>query len=194
MRKAIAHGINRQVLIKAQGGFPEPIKSPVVPVFDFYDPNTPDYAYDVEKAKKILDDAGYKAGSDGIREKDGEKLSYSFVIQAGRADDELAQQVIIAQLKAIGIEAKADNKTALLSVMHATRAGMTFSIAAGLPPRIPSTPSSGERAVPIMASPIPTRRSTRPSRSLKPLSIRRFERQRLPSSKRSSRRICRPFR
>ncbi|MDO1582747.1 ABC transporter substrate-binding protein [Rhizobium oryzicola] len=111
VRKAIAHGINRQVLIKAQGGFPEPIKSPVVPVFDFYDPNTPDYAYDVEKAKKILDDAGYKAGSDGVREKDGEKLSYSFVIQAGRADDELAQQVIIAQLKAIGIEAKADNKT-----------------------------------------------------------------------------------
>ena len=31
-------------------------------------------------------------------------------MQAGRGDDELAQQVIIAQLKAIGVEAKADNK------------------------------------------------------------------------------------
>ncbi|GGF30121.1 peptide ABC transporter substrate-binding protein [Youhaiella tibetensis] len=111
VRKAIASAIDRSILIKAQGGFPEAIKSPVVPVFDFYDPNTPETAYDVEAAKKLLDDAGYKPGGDGIREKDGERLSYTFMVQAGRADDELAQQVIIAQLKAIGIEATADNKT-----------------------------------------------------------------------------------
>jgi peptide/nickel transport system substrate-binding protein len=99
------------VLIKVQGGFPQAIKSPVVPVFDFFDPGTPDYAYDVAMAKKMLDDAGYVVGSGGVRAKGGERLSYSFLIQAGRADDELAQQVIIAQLKAIGIEATADNKT-----------------------------------------------------------------------------------
>ena len=50
-------------------------------------------------------------GGDGVREKDGERLSYAFMVQAGRADDELAQQVIIAQLKAIGIEATANNQT-----------------------------------------------------------------------------------
>jgi len=111
VRKAIAHAINRQTLVRAQGGFPEPIKSPVVPVFSLYDPNTPEYAFDVGLANKLLDDAGYKKAGDGIREKDGEKLSYRFVIQAGRADDELAQQVMIAQLKAIGIDAKPDNKT-----------------------------------------------------------------------------------
>ncbi len=111
VRKAIAHAIDRSVLIKVQGGFPQAIKSPVVPVFDFFDPGTPDYAYDVAMAKKMLDDAGYVVGSGGVRAKGGERLSYSFLIQAGRADDELAQQVIIAQLKAIGIEATADNKT-----------------------------------------------------------------------------------
>ncbi len=112
VRKAIAHAMNRQTLVRAQGGFPEPIKSPVVPVFkDLYDPNTPDYAFDVAQANKLLDDAGYAKGSDGIRAKDGETLSYRIVVQAGRADDELAEQVIIAQLKAIGIEAKPDNKT-----------------------------------------------------------------------------------
>ncbi|RYG93721.1 MAG: peptide ABC transporter substrate-binding protein, partial [Alphaproteobacteria bacterium] len=95
----------------AQGGFPEAIKSPVVPVFEFYDPNTPEIAYDPAAAMKMLDDAGYVVGSDGIRAKGDEKLSYTFMVQAGRADDELAQQVIIAQLKAIGIEATADNKT-----------------------------------------------------------------------------------
>lgn len=111
VRKAIAMGIDRKVLIKAQGGFPEAIKSPVVPVFEFYDPATPEIAYDPEGAKKLLDAAGYKPGSDGIRAKDGQRLSYRFMVQAGRADDELAQQVIIAQLKALGIEASADNKT-----------------------------------------------------------------------------------
>jgi peptide/nickel transport system substrate-binding protein len=111
VRKAIAHAIDRSVLVKVQGGYPEAIKSPVVPVFDFYDATTPDYGYDVAAAKKLLDDAGYAVGSDGVRAKGGERLSYTFMIQAGRADDELAQQVIIAQLKAIGIEATADNKT-----------------------------------------------------------------------------------
>ncbi len=111
VRKAIAAAVDRTVLSKAQGGFPEPIKSPVVPVFEFYDPNTPEIAYDVAAANRILDDAGYAPGSDGIREKNGERLSYAFMVQAGRADDELAQQVIIAQLKAIGIEAVANNQT-----------------------------------------------------------------------------------
>ncbi|WP_375459405.1 peptide ABC transporter substrate-binding protein [uncultured Enterovirga sp.] len=36
------------------------------------------YEFSVDKANKILDDAGYKRGSDGIREKDGKKLKYVF--------------------------------------------------------------------------------------------------------------------
>jgi peptide/nickel transport system substrate-binding protein len=112
VRKAIAHAMNRETLVRAQGGFPQPIKSVVVPVFEkLYDPNTPSYAFDPRLANKMLDEAGYAKGSDGIREKGGEKLAYRIVVQAGRADDELAEQVIIAQLKAIGIGAKPDNKT-----------------------------------------------------------------------------------
>ncbi|MCR4944503.1 MAG: ABC transporter substrate-binding protein [Clostridium sp.] len=37
------------------------------------------YDYDLEKAKKILDDAGWKEGADGIREKDGKKLQVHLV-------------------------------------------------------------------------------------------------------------------
>ena len=37
------------------------------------------YDYDLEKAKKMLDDAGWKPGADGVREKDGVKLSIHFV-------------------------------------------------------------------------------------------------------------------
>ncbi|MGV8853928.1 MAG: ABC transporter substrate-binding protein [Devosia sp.] len=111
VRKAIAMAVDRNVIIKAQGGFPKVIKSPVVPVFDFYDPNTPEIAYDPEAAKAMLDEAGYVAGGDGVRAKGDERLSYAFMVQSGRADDELAQQVIIAMLKAVGIEATANNQT-----------------------------------------------------------------------------------
>ncbi|MGY4451078.1 peptide/nickel transport system substrate-binding protein [Bradyrhizobium sp. i1.3.1] len=36
------------------------------------------YAFDVDKANKILDEAGWTRGADGIREKDGKKLKYVF--------------------------------------------------------------------------------------------------------------------
>lgn len=37
------------------------------------------YDYDLEKAKQILEDAGWKEGSDGVREKDGKKLEVHLV-------------------------------------------------------------------------------------------------------------------
>jgi peptide/nickel transport system substrate-binding protein len=111
VRRAVAHAINKQTISKALGGFPIVRKTPVVPQLYFYDPEVPEYAFDPEKAKKMLDDAGWKVGSDGIRAKGAEKMSYRFIVQAGLAADETAQQVIIANLKAIGIEAKPDNKS-----------------------------------------------------------------------------------
>jgi peptide/nickel transport system substrate-binding protein len=36
------------------------------------------YEFSIEKANKILDEAGWKKGSDGIREKDGKKLKYVY--------------------------------------------------------------------------------------------------------------------
>jgi peptide/nickel transport system substrate-binding protein len=36
------------------------------------------WEFNIEKANKLLDDAGWKKGADGIREKDGKKLKYVF--------------------------------------------------------------------------------------------------------------------
>ncbi len=110
VRRAIAHAVDRRTLVHAQGGYPEPINSVVVPIFDFHDPNAPAYPYDVQRARDLLDAAGYAPGADGVRARSGRRLSYRFLVQSGKGDDELAQQVIIAQLKAIGIEARADNR------------------------------------------------------------------------------------
>lgn len=64
------------------------------------------YKYSQEDAKKLLDAAGWKAGSDGIREKDGKKLTVDMPLTG---DDPLtvAQgQAMASMLKEIGVDLK----------------------------------------------------------------------------------------
>ena len=43
------------------------------------------YAFDMDKANKVLDEAGWVKGSDGIREKDGKKLEIKFLCSEGNS-------------------------------------------------------------------------------------------------------------
>lgn len=70
------------------------------------------YKFDVEGAKKLLDEAGWKEGSDGIREKDGVKLSVTYPIHSDDPTQKALAQSIQAQEKAIGIEVKVDVRPA----------------------------------------------------------------------------------
>ena len=79
LRGAIARAINRAALVRAAGGYPEPIRSPIVPVLaDLYDP-APEAAvpdYDPAAANRALDAAGYRRGADGMRSRDGVALAF----------------------------------------------------------------------------------------------------------------------
>ncbi|MGY2893957.1 peptide ABC transporter substrate-binding protein [Deinococcus sp. UYEF24] len=111
VRKAFAYGIDKGTISKALGGYPTPINTVVVPVFAYSNKLVPTYPYDPAKAKALLDAAGYKPGADGIRAKNGQRLSFNIMVQAGRSTDEDAEQVLIASMKAIGVELKPDNKS-----------------------------------------------------------------------------------
>ena len=60
--------------------------------------------YDPEKAKADLDAAGWKAGPDGIREKDGKKLEIGFSQLVGVPVSENEALQVQNQLKEIGIK------------------------------------------------------------------------------------------
>jgi peptide/nickel transport system substrate-binding protein len=61
------------------------------------------WEYDIAKANKLLDDAGWKKGSDGIREKNGKKMK--FVFQTSINDPrQKCQQVIKQACQKAGIE------------------------------------------------------------------------------------------
>lgn len=66
------------------------------------------WKFDVEGAKKLLDEAGWTEGSDGIREKDGVKLSVVYPIWNDSATQKALAQSLQAQQKAIGIDVKVE--------------------------------------------------------------------------------------
>jgi peptide/nickel transport system substrate-binding protein len=116
LRHAIAQAINRAALVKAAGGYPQPIRSPIVPMLDaLYDasPEAQAPAYDPEAANQALDAAGYRRGPDGFRSKDGKPLNFWITTRSGEIDGEIGEQIIMAELKAIGIRVTADNKNGI---------------------------------------------------------------------------------
>jgi peptide/nickel transport system substrate-binding protein len=59
---------------------------------------------DVAQAKKLLDDAGWRPGNDGIRVKDGKRLSFEWLHYPQQPDSKPMSEAVQAQLKAVGIE------------------------------------------------------------------------------------------
>jgi len=113
IRKAIASAINREEISeKIYKGLYKPAYSDQAKSnATYYNPKVEEMnRFDPEKAKQLLEEAGYKAGSDGIRvSKDGKRLSFEITTTTGRKPRELTEQVIASYLKAIGIELKINN-------------------------------------------------------------------------------------
>lgn len=109
VRQALMHALDRQRIIDdLWNGTATVAHSNLGPKFAFYsrdgDPSLKRYDFDPEKAKALLDEAGWVVGSDGIREKDGMKLTFTCTTitgdQARRPIAELAQQFF----KEVGVD------------------------------------------------------------------------------------------
>src|SRR5699024_7808265 len=59
--------------------------------------------YDPEKAKSLLDEAGWKTGEDGIREKDGVKAELNLLYATGDSVRQALAADFAEQLKELGI-------------------------------------------------------------------------------------------
>lgn len=69
------------------------------------------YEFSIDKANKILDDAGYKRGADGVREKDGKKLKYVYQTSIN-APRQKCQAIIKQACQRAGIELELKSVTA----------------------------------------------------------------------------------
>jgi peptide/nickel transport system substrate-binding protein len=107
VRRAIEFGVDREGLNQAVfHGLNKVAWSPLMrPTFG-YDPATEKiYSFAPAKAKQILDEAGWKAGADGIRERAGQKLVVDFPI-IGRPRDKAMAESVQASLRDVGIDLK----------------------------------------------------------------------------------------
>ena len=113
VRKAFFLGVNidqqKQIAWNGLGYEEEPSGS--LNLYGFQDGykdsfKTAGLKYDPDEAKKLLDEAGWTEGDDGIREKDGEKLSIVYPIFGEDPTTEALAKSIQAQQKEIGIDVK----------------------------------------------------------------------------------------
>ncbi len=85
-------------------GVYEPAFAPVDPTTLGFDKSLESiYTFDPDKAKQLLEDAGWKAGSDGMRSKDGKALEVLFINLSGFGFDGISQ-LMQAQFKDVGIK------------------------------------------------------------------------------------------
>ncbi|MDR6870563.1 peptide/nickel transport system substrate-binding protein [Bosea sp. BE125] len=69
------------------------------------------YEFSIEKANKILDEAGWKKGADGVREKDGKKLKFVFQTSIN-APRQKVQAIVKQACQRAGIELELKSVTA----------------------------------------------------------------------------------
>ncbi|GED68636.1 peptide ABC transporter substrate-binding protein [Brevibacillus reuszeri] len=108
VRQALNMALNKKAIIQAdQQGEGESAFGPLPRKMFGYDPAVETYGYpfNVEEAKKLLEDAGWKTGAGGIREKDGKPLS----LQLLTAMNSQGIPLIQSMLKDIGVEIKVQN-------------------------------------------------------------------------------------
>jgi peptide/nickel transport system substrate-binding protein len=110
VREALYAAIDKQSIIEAlYYGLPTPTESYVPQQSFYYNPDLPKHEYSIEKAKKLLDDAGWAVGADGIRAKDGVKLAFTCSTTAGNHIREQVQQYMQQSFKDIGVEMTISN-------------------------------------------------------------------------------------
>ena len=103
VRQALIYGLNRQQIINvAYKGFGQVANVYAAPTqWSYTDKGVNKYKFDPDKAGKLLDEAGWKTGSDGIREKDGKKLTVRYLTSK---DTDETIPIATENYKAIGID------------------------------------------------------------------------------------------
>jgi peptide/nickel transport system substrate-binding protein len=108
VRQALEHAVDKNELAQRVWlGFADVLNT-VVPTSlgDWHNPNTPDYAFDLNMSRKILDSAGYKLGPDGVRVSPaGVKMVYHIDVPSDYSEEYRAAQLIAGWWAQIGVKA-----------------------------------------------------------------------------------------
>jgi len=107
VRRAMAHAIDRELIVNTLlDSLVTVVNGPIQPLSSAYEKNVTVFAYDPARARALLDSAGWVMGTDGVRVKDGQRLSFTLITQSGFAIRENVSQALQKQLRDVGIDVK----------------------------------------------------------------------------------------
>lgn len=107
VRQALAHGLDRAgIASSVMAGLVQPLHAALPPAHWAHNPQVRVYAHDPARAGQLLDEAGWKVGPGGIRQKEGRPLALEILNIAGEAERLQVVQVVQAGWRQLGIDAK----------------------------------------------------------------------------------------
>jgi peptide/nickel transport system substrate-binding protein len=139
VREALYAAMDRQAIIDAlYYGVPTATETFMPQQSFYYNPDLPAEKFNLDRARQILDEAGWVPGPDGIRAKDGVRLSFANSTTSGNHLREQAQQFLQQTFAEIGVEMTISNLPAAvmwgdfwaLSQFDTAMVGITYLIGA----------------------------------------------------------------
>ena len=114
VRQALYYGMDKRPIVdKIFLGLVEEAETYVPPQSWAFDPRVRGaHKHDPDRAKELLEGAGWKAGPDGIRVKNGKRLAFENSTTSGNKVREQIQQILQQQWQQIGVEMKISNMPA----------------------------------------------------------------------------------
>ena len=136
VRQAIQHATNKQAI--SDGifyGLEQPADTLFAKTVPYCDIDLEPYAYDVELAQSMLDEAGWVVGADKIREKDGQKLNIDLLYNSDSVTEKAIAEYLQSEYQKIGISLNihGEEEQSYRDNMKAGNFDMVFNICWGTP-------------------------------------------------------------
>ena len=136
VRQALQHATNKQAI--SDGifyGLEQPADTLFAKTVPYCDIDLEPYAYDVELAQSMLDEAGWVVGADKIREKDGQKLNIDLLYNSDSVTEKAIAEYLQSEYQKIGIALNihGEEEQSYRDNMKAGNFDMVFNICWGTP-------------------------------------------------------------
>jgi nickel transport system substrate-binding protein len=136
VRKALQHATDKQAI--SDGifyGLEKPAGTLFAKTVKYCDINLSPYEHNADKAASMLEEADWKVGSDGIREKNGKKLELSLLYNSNSVTEKAIAELMQGEYKKIGINLaiKGEEEQSYRDNMKGGKFDMVFNISWGTP-------------------------------------------------------------
>lgn len=106
VRRAMLHAIDREALVEEIWHGEAEVAHSTIPAVSWAasEPRAL-YAYDLERARELLDSAGWITGEDGIRQRAGRSIQFEFIVNGDNPARRTLAEQLVQQWREIGIDA-----------------------------------------------------------------------------------------